>query len=155
MKTIKFKDYLKEKREEKGESITGLSKLSGISRPYLSQLESGNRKPSPELINKLAEPLGVDLSTLLHIAGNEDLAQGEKLREAVADFADENYIHDLLEQADALKHTLDIKDFMEKDFEGVRLDKVSPLYNGHELTETDRRRILDMLKTLFPEYEKE
>lgn len=52
-------------RHERGLSMKQLADLVGISVPYVSQLESGNRKPSLHMVCRIAAALGVDPSTLM------------------------------------------------------------------------------------------
>lgn len=61
--------YIKDLRLLRGYSLTELSKKSGVSQPYLSQIESGDRIPSTEILRKLAEPLGVPLINLMEKGG--------------------------------------------------------------------------------------
>ncbi len=57
-------------REWKGFSIRQLGALSGVSDSYLSQIERGERGvPKPEILAKLAKPLGVPYETLMMKAG--------------------------------------------------------------------------------------
>lgn len=51
-------------REKNGDSLTSLSKRSGVSLSYLSQLESGDREPNAPITKKLAIALNVPLSVL-------------------------------------------------------------------------------------------
>jgi DNA-binding XRE family transcriptional regulator len=62
-------DYLKARRKEKGLTITQLSEISGVSHPYISQIENDKFKPSPDILKKLVGPLGVPYMDLLHKAG--------------------------------------------------------------------------------------
>ena len=56
-------DVIRKLRTEKGLSPGQLAKLSGVSRPYLWQLESGGKtNPSFEVLEKLAHCLGVTVS---------------------------------------------------------------------------------------------
>lgn len=52
-----FGKYLRELREAYGLSISGLHRLTGVSQPYLSQLENGTKKPSMSIIHKIASGL--------------------------------------------------------------------------------------------------
>ncbi|MCK5502230.1 MAG: helix-turn-helix transcriptional regulator, partial [Tritonibacter mobilis] len=47
-------------RAEKGMTQAELAKLVGVSRPYLTQIETNKRKLSLELQKQIAEALGVD-----------------------------------------------------------------------------------------------
>lgn len=51
-------------REKNGDTLTSLSKRSGVSLSYLSQLESGDREPNAVVTKKLAIALNVPLSVL-------------------------------------------------------------------------------------------
>lgn len=51
-------------RHERGETQEQLAKRARISRPYLTQLENGDRKPSLAIAKKLAVALGVSLDEL-------------------------------------------------------------------------------------------
>jgi SOS regulatory protein LexA len=66
----KFAAYLKELRKERGLSIRQLEKLSGVSNAYISLLENGKKGfPSPEILKKIHEPLGVSYDELMEKAG--------------------------------------------------------------------------------------
>ena len=52
-------------RHERGWTIDHLAELSGLSRGYVSQLETGKRQPGPETITTLCGVLGVAASDLI------------------------------------------------------------------------------------------
>lgn len=52
-----MKNNLKKIRQDRSYTQVQLAKLAGISRPYLSELESGNSNPSTSLSLKLAKIL--------------------------------------------------------------------------------------------------
>jgi XRE family transcriptional regulator of biofilm formation len=57
---------IKDLRINRGMSLTELSKVSGVSKSYLSFIERGKQKnPSIDVIEKLASALRVDVHTLL------------------------------------------------------------------------------------------
>lgn len=56
---------LHEIRTGKGYSLNELSKLSGVSRVYISQIESGRYKPTIQIICKLCRGLGVTPNDLI------------------------------------------------------------------------------------------
>lgn len=63
---------LKKIRQEKGYSLTKLSKLTTISKSYLSLLERGiQHNPSIEIIEKIAKALGVNISHLIQPTENK------------------------------------------------------------------------------------
>jgi transcriptional regulator with XRE-family HTH domain len=62
--------YLAAARNRKGLSLRAVEAATGISNPYLSQLETGKiREPSPTNLHKLAELYGIPYATLLQLAG--------------------------------------------------------------------------------------
>ncbi|NPV71134.1 MAG: transcriptional regulator [Firmicutes bacterium] len=65
-----FGEHLRRLRQRKSFTIRQLAMLSGVSNAYLSQIETGQRgAPSPEILDKLAKPLGVSYEDLLRVAG--------------------------------------------------------------------------------------
>jgi transcriptional regulator with XRE-family HTH domain len=67
---MEFGEYLKQLRETKNLSFRKLDALSGVSYVYLSQIENGKRGiPSPDVLKKLAAPLGVSYKELMQAAG--------------------------------------------------------------------------------------
>lgn len=54
-------------RETQGYTLSELAKLSGVSRSYLYQVESGESSPTEEKLNALAKALGVSVPDLLGI----------------------------------------------------------------------------------------
>lgn len=66
-------------------SQTALADRLGISKSYLSEIESGKKSPTLELIQKYAETFGMPLSSLLFFAENlENPSQSNKVRAAIA-----------------------------------------------------------------------
>lgn len=65
-----FGKYLQQLRLDKGLSIRQLASLSKVSHSYLSQVENGVRGiPSPDVLKKLAQPLGITYEELMQAAG--------------------------------------------------------------------------------------
>ncbi|GAA4803503.1 helix-turn-helix domain-containing protein [Tomitella cavernea] len=63
---------LREVRERRGATLTDVSGASGISVSTLSRLESGSRRPTLELLLRLARAHDVPLEELVHGAATED-----------------------------------------------------------------------------------
>jgi transcriptional regulator with XRE-family HTH domain len=62
--------FLKDVREKQGLSLRAVEKVTGISNPYLSQLEGNKiKQPSPTLLHKLCELYEVPYSTVMELAG--------------------------------------------------------------------------------------
>lgn len=61
--------YLREQRTEAKLSLRQLAEATGISNPYLSQIERGLRRPSAEVLQSIAKALHVSAETLYVQAG--------------------------------------------------------------------------------------
>lgn len=62
-------EFVREQRRLGALSLRRLSELSGISNPYLSQIERGLRRPSAEILQQLARGLQISAETLYVRAG--------------------------------------------------------------------------------------
>lgn len=61
-----LKERLKSLRSARGISVAELAEVSGVSPPYIWQIESGGKKnPSGEVLRKLAAGLGTTVADLL------------------------------------------------------------------------------------------
>ena len=61
--------FVREQRRLAELSLRKLAELSGVSNPYLSQIERGLRVPSAEVLRQLAPALGVPIEALYARAG--------------------------------------------------------------------------------------
>ncbi len=61
--------YLREQRQNAQLSVRQLSKVAGISNPYLSQIERGLRRPSADILQALAKGLEISAESLYVQAG--------------------------------------------------------------------------------------
>jgi HTH-type transcriptional regulator, competence development regulator len=82
MGTMEFGRYLKEERIKSGLSMRELSRRSGISHAYISQLESGKKgTPTPEVLMDISNHLDVNYMDLMKAAGyvmiDEDFTEEE------------------------------------------------------------------------------
>lgn len=78
--------FLRTLRKNKGLTLREVSDRSGISHPYLSQLETGkNENPSKEVLRKLSEVYNYSYGDLLQMAGYLDDMQkaSDKLSQAM------------------------------------------------------------------------
>jgi transcriptional regulator with XRE-family HTH domain len=72
-------DYLREQRRQARLTLRQLAEMTGVSNPYLSQIERGLRKPSAEVLQQLAKALRISAETLYVRAGILDLDEhGER-----------------------------------------------------------------------------
>jgi len=62
-------DYLRQQRVAANLSVRQLSAVTGISNPYLSQIERGLRRPSAEILQQLAQGLSLSAESLYVRAG--------------------------------------------------------------------------------------
>jgi transcriptional regulator with XRE-family HTH domain len=65
---MEFGQYLRELRKSKQLKMRELARQSGISQPYLSQIETGKRKVSPDILMKLSKALNVGFGELFEVA---------------------------------------------------------------------------------------
>ncbi len=79
--------FIREQRNVARLSLRRLSELSGISNPYLSQIERGLRKPSAQILQQIARALHISAETLYVQAGILDRASsgGDLVRHIEAD----------------------------------------------------------------------
>jgi transcriptional regulator with XRE-family HTH domain len=61
--------FIRDQRGASRLSLRRLSKLAGISNPYLSQIERGLRRPSAEILQAIAKALRISAETLYVKAG--------------------------------------------------------------------------------------
>ena len=81
-------DYLREQRLSAQLSLRQLAEQTGVSNPYLSQIERGLRRPSAEVLQQLAKALRVSAETLYVRAGILNLDDGEVRSVELAVLAD-------------------------------------------------------------------
>jgi transcriptional regulator with XRE-family HTH domain len=65
--------YIREQRRKAQLSLRNLAERSGVSNPYLSQIERGLRQPSAKILKGIATALQVSAETLFTQAGILDL----------------------------------------------------------------------------------
>jgi transcriptional regulator with XRE-family HTH domain len=61
--------FIREQRDSAQMSIRQLAQASGVSNPYLSQIERGLRRPSAQMLARIAEALRISAETLYVQAG--------------------------------------------------------------------------------------
>jgi len=81
-------DYLREQRLAASLSLRQLAEQTGVSNPYLSQIERGLRRPSAEVLQQLAKALRVSAETLYVRAGILNAEDGEARSVELAILAD-------------------------------------------------------------------
>jgi transcriptional regulator with XRE-family HTH domain len=61
--------FIREQRRQAELSVRKLSERAGVSNPYLSQVERGLRRPSAEILQRLAKALEISAESLYVRAG--------------------------------------------------------------------------------------
>jgi transcriptional regulator with XRE-family HTH domain len=70
-------EYIKEQRQRAKVSLRQLAEVTGVSNPYLSQIERGLRKPSAEILQQIAKGLRISAEALYVQAGILDDRESE------------------------------------------------------------------------------
>jgi transcriptional regulator with XRE-family HTH domain len=81
-------DYLREQRTQAKLTLRQLAEQTGVSNPYLSQIERGLRRPSAEVLQQLAKALRISAETLYVRAGILSPEDGEVRSVELAILAD-------------------------------------------------------------------
>ena len=68
-KLAELGEFIKAQREMGQISMRRLADLSGVSNPYLSQIERGLRRPSADILSQIAAALQISAETLYERAG--------------------------------------------------------------------------------------
>jgi len=83
-----FGAFLRSLREKQRMSLRDAEKESGVSNPYISQLEKGDRSPPhPDILRKLAKAYNVTVRELLMRAGYLDEPEAKATEEERIDAA--------------------------------------------------------------------
>jgi HTH-type transcriptional regulator, competence development regulator len=118
-----FGGFLRQLRKTMGLTLSQLATASGVSKPYIANIENGRRDvPSAEVLIKLSNPLSVDFLLLLEKAGY--------------------YKKEEQEDTDPLNFKKDLTYILFRD--DINL-------NSHPLTSEERKKIMNMLEVMFPE----
>ena len=78
-------EYLLEQRRQAQLSLRQLAEQTGVSNPYLSQIERGVRKPSAEVLQQIAKALQISAESLYVRAGilDADAYGGRQTEDAI------------------------------------------------------------------------
>lgn len=97
-----FGKYIQELRKHKRLSIRELQKKTGVSIAYLSQIENGKRGlPSPDILMKLHEPLGVSYDELMEKAGYiSSSTRSELIPETIQTMESHEALNELISNAE-------------------------------------------------------
>lgn len=70
--------FIREQRDQAQMSLRQLAKAADVSNPYLSQVERGLRRPSAEILGRIAQGLRISAETLYVQAGILDQRDGDE-----------------------------------------------------------------------------
>jgi|SRR5687767_12105176 len=73
---VAFGEFVKAQRRLAQVSQRNLARMSGVSDSYLSQIERGNYRPSPQVVKALAQAFGLKPEQLYTMLGFMDDEQG-------------------------------------------------------------------------------
>lgn len=75
--------FIRSQRETAHVSVRQLAERSGVSNPYLSQVERGLRKPSADVLNQIAKALRLSAEVLYVRAGILEASETSQVRDAI------------------------------------------------------------------------
>ena len=70
--------FIRDQRDQAQMSLRQLAKAAEVSNPYLSQVERGLRKPSAEILGRIAQGLRISAESLYVQAGILDEREGDQ-----------------------------------------------------------------------------
>jgi len=73
---IAFGEFVRAQRQLAQVSQRNLARMSGVSDSYLSQIERGNYRPSPQVVKALAQAFGLEPKQLYMMLGLMDEEEG-------------------------------------------------------------------------------
>ena len=71
-------EFIRDQRDQAQMSLRQLASAAGVSNPYLSQVERGLRRPSAEILGRIAQGLRISAETLYVQAGILDERDGDE-----------------------------------------------------------------------------
>lgn len=74
-----FGEFVRAQRKLAHVSLRNLARMSGVSDSYLSQIERGNYRPSPQVVKALAQAFGLRPEQLYTMLGFMDEGEGGPL----------------------------------------------------------------------------
>lgn len=147
MNKISIGKHINHLRNLKGYTLVQLAELSGVSNPYISQIENDKFTPSPEILKKLADPLGVSYIDLMEKAGYWDEKEAT-YRKKVYEESKEN-----LEVLNAFQKEWNFENF--KMLHYMKLEEVLAPNNtnvyldGALLNEEDKTLLINVARVIF------
>lgn len=72
--------WIRQVREDKGLSLQDVSRRSGVSVSYLSEIERGTKQPAAKTVEKLTSALGISREQVTKNTGGSEIGIGQKIR---------------------------------------------------------------------------
>lgn len=157
MNSNTFGKYIRTLRKKEGLTLVELSKLSGVSNPYLSQIENDQFKPSPDIIRKLSNGLKVDYNDLMVLAGyieemenvEEQTKELQKELEMLLKTKNESELElKLFESLKTQEKLLSAIKTM-SDLYNVLISNSDVYYKDHLLTNDEKQKILSIIEAFL------
>lgn len=125
--------YLRNLRKEKGLTLREAAKRSGVSHPYLSQIETGkNDNPGLEILMKLAKLYDQPLEDFLRETGH--------IQTVAVGYYDD--IKHYIDEENELRKKKDISHLLQNKDDNV-------YYNGKMLSPEERQKAITVLSAIF------
>jgi SOS regulatory protein LexA len=145
--------FLKNIRKEKKLSIRQLQDLSGVSNAYISQLENGKRGiPTPDIIKKIHEPLGVSYDELMEKAGHiSAITRFELHPETIKAMGSYDVLEELFTNAAEIfiNSVTEPNGKLKDEYREFVLREASELYGDLDLVETFNNENIQYLYQIF------
>jgi transcriptional regulator with XRE-family HTH domain len=144
--------FIKEIRKDKNLTLREVAQRSGVSHPYLSQLENGrNDKPSPDILNKLANGLEIPNGTLMMAAGYIEYPLGDKPSKGNLIFQVPHMENVLNSDGVMENRALTGEEILKRFFDVDRLLNAEKSFNykGVDFTDKDKQLIKSFLDALM------
>ena len=106
--------FIRDLRENAQVSVRQLAERSGVSNPYLSQVERGLRKPSADVLSQIAKALRISAEVLYVRAGILEPSEHSQVRDAI--------ITDTIERWDAEEASRRIELHVGRDLQFIRIN---------------------------------
>lgn len=155
MISINIGECIKSIRTEKGLSSRELSKRSGVSQAYISQIETGkNSKPSYDILHKLSQALNTPYLDLMLAAGyytDEEI----RYRQEQEDYFNSMTPEEFKEYEEDLHDAYLIEEYRKENFPDIaELLKTDVFFDKYKLTKDEKGIVYNILNGLFQDKKK-
>lgn len=143
-------EFIKKRRKENKLTLRELGEITGLSHSYLSQIESGTRNASPEVLEKISKALDINYTELMEFGGF--LHKKENTKETFEDiFSNYEVGKNLIEVIDSFNKNFEIfskfRDMQEYFNSGESVENTNQVpWNETYRTEKDIAYQLNVIK---------